>query len=233
MNIAHQLIGLLLIGLGLQTPSLPAVLGDEDVKQKGVEARMAAQQFKEARNASKSANLEERKRLQENFKLEVKNLREKAKEEVKTQKEAFKVRLDKIKDEKKKNVVEKADVRLSDINTKRTQEMTEHLNKMDEVLTRISQKIADLNAQGKDTTKAEAALSEAQAKLSAAKSAVSAQAAKEYVIGVTSENKLGEDVKRAIEALKKDLLTVQEAIKGVRESITNAIKEIALLAGGK
>jgi hypothetical protein len=180
--------------------------------------------------ASRPAMLEERKKLQEQFKTQVEGIREKAKLEAQTQREAFKTRLQGIKDEKKKEVVQNADTKISDINTKRTQQATENLNKMDQVVARLTEKIAGLKAEGKDTSAAESALANAQAKLASAKSGVSGQAAKEYVIGVTSENKLKTDVGRSIQALQKDFQGVYDGMKAARESITDVVKQVALIA---
>ncbi len=201
------------------------------VKQNIQDFKQFPDKLRESGMASRTGMLEERKQLQEKFKADIENKREEAKAQFETQREAFKKRLETIKDETKKERVTNVDTKMSETNTKRTTQMTENLNKMDEVITKITTKLTDLEAQGVDTSKAQSALSDAQSKMSLAKAAVSAQASKEYVIGVTSENNLGQDVGRSIQAMQKDFQATATTLKNARESITTVLKELALISG--
>ncbi|MCX8008875.1 MAG: hypothetical protein N3A54_04210 [Patescibacteria group bacterium] len=175
---------------------------------------------------------EERKTRAEEIKKEIQAKREQAKEEFKEQREAFKKRLDSIRDERKKQIVENVDIRLSEINTQRTSQMSDRIARMEEVIQKLNQKILLLEEEGKNVFSAKSALSQAQVSLSVAKTAVSSQAAKEYVIGITGETRLKEDVKKSMEAMKKDLEDTQETIKRAREAIVSAVKAVALAQGG-
>jgi len=90
-----------------------------------------------------------------------------------------------------------------------------------------------LSAQGKDTSTAQSKLSQAQTMVTAARSLIAAQASKEYIIGVTTESNLGQDVSRALQALEKDLSVIHESIVSLRATVQAAVKDMALLYEGE
>ncbi|KKU02512.1 MAG: hypothetical protein UX99_C0007G0015 [Candidatus Amesbacteria bacterium GW2011_GWB1_47_26] len=130
-----------------------------------------------------------------------------------TRREEFKQKLQTVKDERKKKIVERADAKLAEINKRRTDAMTRHLDKMSEILAKVK-------ARGGDTTAAEAAVAEAR-------SAVAAQAAKVYTITITTEDKLKINVGETMKALITDLRNLHEGkIVPARKAVSDAIKSI-------
>ncbi|GEM_PF-5635545 len=129
-----------------------------------------------------------------------------------TRREEFKQKMQTIRDERKKKIVERADAKIAEINKRRTDAMTRHLDKMSEILAKVK-------ARGGDTTAAEAAVAEAR-------SAVVAQAAKIYTITITTENKLKINVGETMKALKADLQAVHQKIVDARKATADAIRSV-------
>ncbi len=247
----EQLLGLVLIGLGIRTPQVPpAVLGDEteavlevekssddlDEDRKENKERNENKDRKEnnERKENKEAIKQIRKTTQEEYKAkkellneQIKEKREQAKERYTKAREDFQNRLDTIKDERKKEIVENLDNRFSTVNTNRTTAMSNHVAKMEEVITKISETLSERSAQGVNVSQVQTALSAAQVSVSAAKTAVTTQAGKEYIIGVTTEDKLKDSVERVRTLLETDLKATQEKVKKAREDLASVIQSIA------
>lgn len=173
----------------------------------------------------------ERKMIQEKFVQDVKNHRASASATFKAEREAFQNRLQTIKDTAKKTKLENVSQVISQVNSNRTTIMANKLTTMDEIIAKITTGLSTLSEGGRDTSAAQVALSAANTAISAAKSAVATQAGKEYVIGITSENNLGEDVSRARTTLATDLKAVETAITHARQAVSDAIAAYASLKG--
>ena len=119
----------------------------------------------------------------------------------------FKAKLAKIKDEKKQKIVEKLDARFNEVNLKRTTQMTKHLDKMSEILTKIAG----------DTASASSAIQ-------TARDAVTTQAAKTYVITISTEANLKMDVGKVRSQLEMDLRAVHKLVVAARRAVREAIK---------
>ena len=129
-----------------------------------------------------------------------------------TRRNEFKQKVQTIRDERKKKIVERADAKLAEINKRRTDAMVRHLDKMSEILAKVK-------ARDGDTTVAEAAVAEAR-------SAVAVQAAKTYVIIISTEDKLKINVGETMKALKTDLQAVHQKIVGARKATADAIRSV-------
>ena len=132
---------------------------------------------------------------------------------MKAKREEFKEKLQTVRDERKKKIVERADAKLTEINKRRTDAMVRHLDKMGEILAKVK-------VRGGDTTAAEAAVVEAR-------SAVAAQAAKTYTITVSTEDKLRINVGETMKVLTTDLRNLHEGkIVPARKAVSDAIKSV-------
>lgn len=129
------------------------------------------------------------------------------KEDIKARRETFKANLKKIKDEKKQKIVEKLDIRFNEVNAKRTAQMTKHLDKMSEILAKVVG----------DTASASSAIQ-------VARDAVTAQAAKTYVITLTTEKNLKMDVGKVRSQLEADLRSVNELVIAARKAVQALLK---------
>ena len=159
----EHLMGLLLLGLGLQSPisTNPAVKGESTANSVTVNAKWnpPRQNLKDTIQASRSAfkadQLKRREQLKSGaiekhaalkqeieekralFQSEVEANKEEAKAAFEASREEFQKKLLAIKDEKKKQTLEALQTRITDANQKRTTLMTEHLNKIADILTNL------------------------------------------------------------------------------------------------
>lgn len=141
--------------------------------------------------------------------------------------ETFKENLAKIKDAKKKALVEKIDSQMANINKNRTDAMSKHLEKMNEILNRIIEKTATLKDNGKDVSAVETAIAAAQKAIGSAETAVANQAGKEYVANITYESTLKNTVGAAIKQLTADLKTTHQTVTDAKKAVADAAKALA------
>jgi hypothetical protein len=134
----------------------------------------------------------------------------------------FKSALNTIKDQKKKAIVENIDTKIAQINTLRTQQMLNRVNQLELVLTHIATKEAELSSQRKDTSLLKVDITNATEALDTAKQALTAQSQKDYVIDITTEEKLGPSVKDTLKQFRTDLKGVFADVVMAKEKIVTA-----------
>jgi len=118
-----------------------------------------------------------------------------------------------VRDERKRKIVERVDAKLVEINKRRTDAMTRHLDKISEILVKVK-------ARGGDTVVAEAAVADARI-------AVAAQAAKIYTMTISTEDKLKINVGETMKALTTDLRNLHEGkMVPARKAVSDAIKSV-------
>ena len=132
------------------------------------------------------------------------------KDDIKARRETFKANLKKVKDEKKRKIVEKLDVRFNEVNIKRTTQMTANLDKM----TKILDKLFDRGVNVATPSNA----------IQTALDAVKVQAAKTYVITISTEDKLKMDVGKVRSQLEADLRAVNELVVAARKAVQALLK---------
>lgn len=185
----------------------------ENIKTRMQDARM---EFKEKREELRDTVMEKRKEAQSRFK----DLREQ-----------FKERLASITAEKKKIVVEHIDEKMTSINTKRTDHMTDVLEKLSGILGRIEKKASEAAARDVDTTTVDAAINDAHDAIDAAQTAVIAQAGKDYVINLGDENAIKNAVGKTISGLQKDLRDTHKLVVDARQAVMKAAMELEKTIG--
>jgi phosphatidate phosphatase PAH1 len=119
----------------------------------------------------------------------------------------FKENLKKIKDEKKRVIVEKLDTRFNEVNAKRTSEMGRHLDKLTEILAKVSGDVAG-----------------ASSAIQTARDANTLQAARTYTITITSEANLKTNVGKVRNQLEFDLKAVNELVILARKAVQSLLK---------
>lgn len=158
-------------------------------------------------------------------KLEMK--RKEASESHKLKREALRLRLQSIKDERRRLLTEKISTKAAEINTRRTNRWMEILNKLSAILQRLIDKVNAAKSQGKDTAAAEAAIATAEAKIALAEDAVASQAGKVYVANVTTDATLNNNVGSLISGLQSDLQAVHRLIIEAKQAVMNVVREMA------
>ena len=138
---------------------------------------------------------------------ERKGARLELRDDIKERRETFKTNLKKIKDGKKQKIVEKLDIRFNEVNAKRTAQMAKHLDKMSQILARVTG----------DTASASSAIQ-------TARDSVTTQAAKTYVVTISTEDKLKMDVGKVRSQLEADLKSVNELVIRARKAVQATLK---------
>ena len=145
----------------------------------------------------------------------------------------FRTRLSTIRDEKKKAIVDRTDKRIVEINANRTSIMTRHLTKIEETLNKIETRALEVEKKGKDISAVRAAIVTASTAIASAESAIATQAAKTYVINVTTEDSLGSAVSSTRMAFAKDLQAAHQSVVTARKSVRDVLTALAKVVGEK
>lgn len=161
----------------------------------------------------------------------MKQARDDMKEAVSQAREDFKTKLAAIKDQRKQAIMANFDAKIEEINTRRTTQMTEHVERLQRVLDNISTKAAALKTQGQNTTTVDADITAAQAAIDAAKQAISDQAAKDYVVTITANLKGGAST--TMRQFIADLKATFQKILAAKTAVRKAHTDMAKLMGVK
>ena len=193
-------------------------------------ARQATSTIKDIRKEFE-AKRTEAKNLMESKKEEFKNKVEAKREEIKSKIEAkrteLKTRLAKIKDERKKQIVEKVYNQINELNKRRLDHFSAVLEKLEKVLDRISNRAAKAEINGRDISAVKIVITEATNSIAAARTAIQNQAGKVYAPVISAESALKTDVGKIRQALHGDLVSVQETVKIGREAVRKAATALA------
>jgi len=133
----------------------------------------------------------------------------------------FKEKLQQIKDLRKQKILEKIDQSLANINRRWTTHFTNVLNRLTKILEKIQNR-----KEAQNNPAIQAKIQTIAQQIQTTKTAVTNQAAKEYTLQITTEEKLGEAVQKAHESLRSDLQALRDQIKDIRESIRNLLLEL-------
>lgn len=144
---------------------------------------------------------------------------------------AFKEKLQAIKDQRKQIIVTNLDSRLNQINQRRTQQMTERLNRLSSVLDNISSKEATLATQGKNTTLLKSDIATAKTAIDTAKMAVTTQAAKDYIMSITTDTALKNSASTTIQQFFSDIKVVYLKVVAAQTAVIKAHKDVSQLMG--
>lgn len=168
---------------------------------------------------------------------DVKDAMKEAREEFKTQmsqaREDFKTKLAALKDQRKQAIVTSFDSKITELNTRRTTQMTEHLTRLQRVLDNISTKAAALKSQGQNTATVDADITAAQAAIDAAKQALSDQAAKDYLVNITTPTALKNAASTTMRLFITDLKALFQKILAAKTAVRKAHTDMAKLMGVK
>ena len=203
----------------------------QDVKQATTEANQKIQVLRKETVEQFQKQREEAKEQIQQKREEVKNAVEVRREELKTtiaaKREALKDRLQVVRDEKKKQAVERIYTTLNAINERMTDHFLNVLDQVEDVLDRVQGRSDKAKANDLDVSSAQTAIDAAHRAIDEARTAVREQAAKSYSITVTDEATLRENAKSAKEQLRKDLEAAKDAVKAARDSVRIAAVALA------
>ncbi len=225
---------------------LPKVLGVQ-IAEAGTESAVETPEpTASPRTSTTSGELKkEREQARNDFKNMLKNIRidkETAAKELqlrrkeaidtyKEEREQFKVKLETIKDQKKKVIVEKLDAGLSERNKNWVDHWTNVLTKLSDILARIKSRADKAQAAGHDIGSVNAAIQAAEDAITSAQTAINNQASKDYVVNISTEKNLGQGVKTTLSQFKTDTKAVLEKVTAAREAVKKALLALVAVKG--
>ncbi len=161
---------------------------------------------------SSAAKLKEQMQLLQNQKTAaVSRVKDEAKTLIQTKRAEFKERIQTIKDQRKKALVERIDAKLAEVNKNHTSKFTEVINKLQAILDRVKQSATDAKVQ------ADAAA--AQTVIDSAKLAVDDQAAKAYTMTIVDDITLKANAGTTVSQLRQDLTAVHKLVIDAKQAV--------------
>lgn len=206
------------VELGITVPAEPTKTISPTTAIKNIEERKKLQE-------QKRVVMDEKKSLLEDIKLK----REEAKIKFKTQRDEFKQKVTTLTDTKKQTIVSRMDTKMSSMNTNFTTKMSSVLERLTTVIDSLEHKIATAKAQGVSTVSAEAALVQAKSAVTTAQTALSTQAGKEYVIQITDEAALKNNVGTTVKLVQTDFQTTHKTVIAAKQAVLKAAQEVVKL----
>lgn len=147
--------------------------------------------------------------------------------QLKDRRDQFKEKLQIIRDEKKKALVERIDERISKLNKNYVAKFSEAVRKLEAILNGLKEKTAIFTASGANVSMVDNAIANAQTAIDSAKISLAEQEAKVYNIEVSSETGLKANVGRTVSQFRKDLRDVHKKIVDAKQAVRNVEKELA------
>jgi len=222
----------------LPQANIPQVLGvkiaedevlDDRVSTEPVPLTLRLEQQNEMKKRLREAQEEARKKREE-IVNEFRERRQEALAELEKKREEFQLKLQEIKDERKQKIVENIDERLSSLNEKWVSHWNRVLSRLTEILAKITSRADALAAEGVDVSSVRSAVTVAEAAISAAQEAVNNQVSNTYVVDITSEENLGQDVKSVISDFHANIKSVWDKVKSARLAVGDALKVLKEVA---
>lgn len=161
------------------------------------------------------------------FKQQVDIKKEEAKKKIESEKTLLKEKLKAVKDEKKKQAVQKVNDQINALNAKRLEHFTNVLNQIEDVLKKVGSRADKAALRGLDVGVVKTNMTAVEASIAAARAAIVAQSSKTYTINITTEGELKNNTGAARQALHADLATVRDLVKVAHEALRTATVSLA------
>lgn len=189
-------------------------------------------QIKDIREEFKAKREEIQKQFEvkrEEFRQQLEAKREETKSKIEAEREALKARLAKVKDEKKRQAVERIANQIAELNTRRLNHFSEVLNKLERVLERIISRIEKAAARGLDVALPRVEVENAKSAIATAREAIKTQAGKVYTVlaSTTTESNLKGVVGNVRGAFHEDLKKAEAAVKAARDAVHKVATTLA------
>ena len=150
-------------------------------------------------------------------------------EVIQARREEFKQRLQTLRDQKKRVIIERIDTRMASTNKKTTTRLSGVLERIQSILNKIIQKAGTIKAKGIDTVALDSATASAQIAINNASAVIASQSAMVYVIQISSESAIKENVGSTVSELRLDLRDAHKAVVDAKQAVMNAVMERAKL----
>ena len=157
--------------------------------------------------------------------------RQAAKEEWETRREEFKQRLTEIRDERKREIVKLMDLRMEKMLERWVEHWNRVLARLTEILAKVGTRADKAEAAGHDVSSTRAAITEAEAAIAEAQAAVNELAGKTFVIEITDEENLGQNVSDTIHQVREELQAVREKVRAARQAVLDVLHALQAIRG--
>lgn len=168
--------------------------------------------------------IEERR---EEFKLQFEDRKNEVKQKIEVEKLRLNEKLKTIKDERKKQTVQKVNAEIQAINTRKLEHYSNVLNQIEEVLKKVGTRVDNAAARGIEVGAVRTNMVAVQTAITTARAAIVTQSTKVYTVTVTTEGKLKNDTGVTRKALQNDLSVVQNLVKAAHEALRKAAVSLA------
>jgi len=153
--------------------------------------------------------------VQDQKQAEIAKIANDAKAAIQAKRAEFTAKLQTIKDQNKKAIVERIDTRLTQINTNQTEKYTQVIGQLQTFLDKMS-----ITASG---TAKMTEITTAQNAIDTAKAAVSAQAEKAYTMAITDDTALKLNAGTIVDQFRQDINSVYGLVLNAKQTIHNLI----------
>lgn len=169
-------------------------------------------------------NIEERR---EEFKHQLEGKKEDVKKKIETEKLRLSEKLKSIKDERKKQTVQKVNAEIQALNVRKLEHYSSVLNQIEEVLKKVGTRVDNASVRGLEVGAVRTNMTAVETAIAAARTAIVAQSTKVYTVTITTEGGLKNDTGVTRQALQKDLSVVQSLVKNAHEALRKAVVSLA------
>lgn len=143
----------------------------------------------------------------------------------------LKAKIETIKDQRKKTIINNLSEKMALVNQRRTTFWKNVLTKLSQILARAKTKTSELKAAGKDTSAVDAAIVSADTAIKNAQAAIDAQAGKSYLFNFTTEAALKTNIGQAISGEQADLQSVKKSVDEAHKAVSYVIRLLKQLIG--
>ncbi len=143
--------------------------------------------------------------------------------------DTFKKRVSEIKDQKKKEIVERIVTKINESNISLTGKMLAGIDRMTTIITETTTKSAALKTEGKDTSALDISIQQSSTAIKSAKDAATTQSQKEYSANITSDSTLKTDIGKMVSTFRTDIKATHSLVSQARTSVLKTNMELKKL----
>lgn len=137
---------------------------------------------------------------------------------------AKKEEFERIRNEKKRTIVQAVCARFKELNSNLTTHFTAALARMEKMLEKLESRLTKATQRGRDTSSCTETIATARAAISSAQSAIDTQQGNTYACEITDEATLGSTLSATKKTLTGDLKDTRDTIQQARQAVTNALR---------
>src|SRR3989344_3133466 len=156
-------------------------------------------------------------------------------EEAKTNREQaleeFQARREAAKEERKRKIVELLDLRTDKLVERWVEHWNRVLSRLTEILAKIESRADKAEEACHDVSGVRTAIAEAEAAIAEAQNAVDELAGKTFVIEITDEDSLGQNVSDSVHQVREELQAVREKVRAARQAVLDALHALQAIRG--